>query len=63
MFLVTCPTTGAEHVRSVSQIIDHANTDQGVMTAVTCACGGHTILNHGNQVAHSAPNGGFVHTA
>lgn len=63
MFLVQCPATGNEHLRSVDQIVDHANTDHGVMTAVTCACGGHVILRHGDQVAHSAPNGGFAHTA
>lgn len=63
MFLVTCPMTGSEHVRSVSQIVDHANTDHGVLTAVTCLCGGQAILDHGNQVAHAAPGGTFVRTA
>ena len=63
MFLVTCPRTGSEHVRSVSQIVDHANTDRGVFTAVSCPCGGHAILDHGSQVAHAAPGGTFLPTA
>ncbi len=64
MFLVTCPMTGSEHVRSVTQIVDHANTERGgVLTAVTCACGGQAILDHGSQVAHAAPGGTFVPTA
>lgn len=63
MFVVTCPTTGTEHLRSTTQVVDHANTDHGVLTAVTCACGGHAILRHGDQVAHSTPDGGFIRTA
>lgn len=63
MFVVTCPATGSEHLRSVDQVVDHANTDRGVLTALSCACGGQAILRHGTQVAHRDRAGAFVHTA
>ncbi len=47
----------------LSHIVDHPNTDHGVLIAVTSACGGQAILNHGNQVAQVAPGGQIVRSA
>lgn len=54
MFHVTCPTTG-DALRSVEAIVEQANTTHGVVTAVSCRCGGEAILRRGEQVGHHAP--------
>lgn len=59
MFHVTCPTTG-DALRSVGSIVDQANTPDGVVTAVSCRCGGQAILHRGQQVAHHAPGAAEV---
>ncbi len=59
MFHVICPQTG-DALRGVEAIVEQANTPRGVVTAVSCRCGGQAILHRGTQVAHHTPGDDVV---
>ncbi|MPZ52781.1 MAG: hypothetical protein GEU79_08620 [Acidimicrobiia bacterium] len=54
VFTITCAVDNRERLVGYSDILDTAQTDQGTLMVVACACGGTVGIVRGHQVSHFA---------